>query len=55
MALFVELAALQYATVILYLAEIACGNFSGHGFVARRQKAWFLPAALEVYAFRPKV
>jgi hypothetical protein len=28
------------------LAEIACGNFSGHHFVVRRQKAWFLPAAL---------
>jgi hypothetical protein len=28
------------------LAEIACGNFSGHHFVARWQKAWFLPAAL---------
>jgi hypothetical protein len=28
------------------LAEIACGNFSGHYFVAHRQKAWFLPAAL---------
>jgi hypothetical protein len=28
------------------LAEIACGNFSGHHFVARRQKARFLPAAL---------
>jgi hypothetical protein len=28
------------------LAEIACGYFSGHYFVARRQKAWFLPAAL---------
>jgi hypothetical protein len=27
------------------LAEIACGNFSGHDFVASRQKAWFLPAA----------
>jgi hypothetical protein len=26
------------------LAEIACGNFSGHYFVGRRQKAWFLPA-----------
>jgi hypothetical protein len=26
-------------------AEIACGNFSGHHFVGRRQKAWFLPAA----------
>jgi hypothetical protein len=27
------------------LAEIAYGNFSGHHSVARRQKAWFLPAA----------
>jgi hypothetical protein len=27
------------------LAEIAPGNFRGHYFVARRQKAWFLPAA----------
>jgi hypothetical protein len=27
------------------LAKIACGNFSGHCFVARGQKAWFLPAA----------
>src|SRR5262249_46561124 len=25
-------------------AEIACGNFSGHYSVDRRQKAWFLPA-----------
>jgi hypothetical protein len=24
------------------LAEIACGDFSGHHFVARGQKAWFL-------------
>jgi hypothetical protein len=29
----------------VYLAEIACGNFSGHYFVARGQKAWFLPGA----------
>jgi hypothetical protein len=27
------------------LAEIAPGNFGGHYCVARRQKAWFLPAA----------
>jgi hypothetical protein len=27
------------------LAEIAPGNFRGHYFVGRRQKAWFLPAA----------
>jgi hypothetical protein len=27
------------------MAEIACGNFSGHYSVDRRQKAWFLPAA----------
>jgi hypothetical protein len=27
------------------LAEIACGDFSGHYFVDRRQKAWLLPAA----------
>jgi hypothetical protein len=27
------------------LAEIACGNFSRHYFVARQQKARFLPAA----------
>jgi hypothetical protein len=27
------------------LAEIAPGNFRGHYFVARRQKARFLPAA----------
>jgi hypothetical protein len=27
------------------LAEIAYGNSSGHYFVARWQKAWFLPAA----------
>jgi hypothetical protein len=27
------------------LAEIACGDFSGHHFVDRGQKAWFLPAA----------
>jgi hypothetical protein len=27
------------------LAEIAFGNFSRHYSVARRQKAWFLPAA----------
>jgi hypothetical protein len=27
------------------LAEIAPGNFRGQGFVARRQKARFLPAA----------
>jgi hypothetical protein len=26
------------------LAKIACGNFGGHHFVDRRQKAWFLPA-----------
>jgi hypothetical protein len=26
------------------LAEIACGDFSGHYSVGRRQKAWFLPA-----------
>jgi len=32
------------------LAEIAYGNFSGHYFVARVQKAWFLPAAL-VFSF----
>jgi hypothetical protein len=37
----------ECAVVHLYfhLAEIACGDFSGHYFVARRQKAWFLPAA----------
>jgi hypothetical protein len=29
------------------LAEIACGDFSGHYSVARWQKAWFLPAAPE--------
>jgi len=27
------------------LAEIVYDDFSGHYFVARRQKAWFLPAA----------
>jgi hypothetical protein len=32
------------------LAEIAYGNFSGHYFVARWQKAWFLPAALAALA-----
>jgi Domain of unknown function (DUF4266) len=31
---------------LVYLAEIACGNFSRHYSVGRRQKAWFLPAAL---------
>src|SRR5215510_3520577 len=30
---------------LLYLAEIAPGNFRGHYSVVRRQKAWFLPAA----------
>jgi hypothetical protein len=29
--------------MLLHLAEIACGNFSGHYFVARRQKTRFLP------------
>jgi len=29
----------------IQLAEIAIGAFSGHHFVARRQKARFLPAA----------
>jgi hypothetical protein len=40
----------ECAVVHLYfhLAEIACGDFSGHYFVARRQKAWFLSAAPEV-------
>jgi len=26
------------------LGKIACGDFAGHHFVDRRQKAWFLPA-----------
>jgi hypothetical protein len=30
---------------LFHLAEIACGHFSGHYFVVRCQKAWFLPAA----------
>jgi hypothetical protein len=36
---------------LLNLAAIACGNRSGHYFVARRQKAWFLPAALAKGAY----
>jgi hypothetical protein len=31
--------------MLLDLAEIACGNFSGHYFVAHGQKAWFLPGS----------
>jgi hypothetical protein len=31
--------------MLLDLAAIACGNYSRHHFVARRQKARFLPAA----------
>jgi hypothetical protein len=27
---------------------MACGHFSAAGFVPRRQKAWFLPAAHQV-------
>jgi hypothetical protein len=30
--------------LIIWL-KVACGAFSGQHFVARRQKAWFLPAA----------
>jgi hypothetical protein len=32
--------------ILLIWLKFACGNFSGHYFVARGQKAWFLPAAL---------
>jgi hypothetical protein len=37
--------------LIFYLAEIASSNFSGHHSVDRRQKAWFLPAALAEGAY----
>jgi hypothetical protein len=32
--------------ILLIWLKFACGNFSGHYFVARGQKAWFLPTAL---------